>query len=157
FTMTLRNAGKERRRLELYLYVEWVLGVFREEAMRYQVTNFDSLSGCLYVRNNYNADFPGRISFIGSSHEIVGFTTSRQEFSGRSGSFASPAVFDAALAREGSVDMVRLSRRVGAGFDTCGVIKVALTLESGKSEQISMFFGESPSLDQLRKSVSQFS
>lgn len=150
--LDLRNTARTRRKLELFLYIEWVLGVSRDDTGRYIVTGFDANTNCLTAVNRFNQDFPGRMAFAGSSHEIAGYTAQRYEFIGRNRDLAHPIVFDLpAGSRTAPPEPVRLSKKIGAGFDQCGVLKVSAIIEPGARESVLFYLGEAQSVEQQRK------
>jgi cellobiose phosphorylase len=159
--LDLKNNTATKKQLEFYLYVDWALGVSREESSRFINSGFDISARCLYASNPYNADFAGRISFIGSNLEIASYSASRQEFLGRNHSLAAPLFLEQGSNQSRSrllaSDNLVLSRKVGTGFDPCGVIKVNLTLPAKESGEVLFFLGQSNSLADLRHHVSQYS
>jgi len=149
--VSLKNKGKKTRSVELFFYAELVLGVSREEMARYQSVVFDTSSQALFTSNSYNGDFPGRVVAVSSSHPIAGYTGSRSDFIGRNRSLASPLAFDAS-----ETETIRLSRRVGSGFDPCSVIKVVVEVPPGGKEDVSFILGEYASADAARTGVAAF-
>lgn len=148
FSLRISNRTKERRQIDVILYVECVLGVQREEMVRYQHTVFDPVSQCLLVSNNYNGDFPGRVVALGSSHGIVTYTASRADFIGRNRSQRCPLAFDSTPRGE-----IRFSRKTGTGFDQCGALSISLELGPGQNEEITFFLAEFQSIELARRAV----
>jgi cyclic beta-1,2-glucan synthetase len=139
--ITLRNIGKEPRRLTLTYYLEWVLGVNRESSAPYIATEIDSVSGALCARNLYQHHFRNQVSFLhlwcdGPELERS-WTGDRAEFIGRNGSMARPA----ALERES------LSNRTGAGFYPCGAIQVKLEIAPESERDIYVLVGSTDPAD----------
>ncbi len=112
--LRISNRSGRPRTLSVTGYWEWVLGELRNKSLMHVVTELDPVSGALFVRNGYNSDFPGRTVFVDSSETLRTVTADRTEFLGRNGTPANPA----ALRR------LRLSGRVGAGFDPCAAMQV---------------------------------
>jgi cellobiose phosphorylase len=112
YRLILKNAGETPRRLSATLYVEWVLGVFRESMAPFIITELDPASGALLARNPYNPEFANHVAFLACSEQPAAVCGDRVAFIGRNGDLARPA----ALLASG------LSGRVGAGFDPCGAI-----------------------------------
>lgn len=161
--LKLKNNDNKQRRLELYLYVDWVLGINRHQSAPFIVTGFDRRAKILTSVNHYNNEFAGRVVFIGSTAEITSYTTSRAEFLGRDNSLQSPAALTQAVSAKVSFagigafsKLVQLSKRVGAGFDSCAVLEVALTLEPGQQKELTFFMAEASSHDQAREQAIQY-
>lgn len=158
WNLSLTNLTPHPRNLEIFLYVEWVLGVSRQDTYTQIVSAFDKGSSLLYAYNNYNIDFPNRIAFIGSSHEIEGYTSARTEFMGRNRDAASPTALAsvADTRRLTQRTLVRLSQKTGACFDSCGVIKISVQIEGNSTEEISFFMGETLSLEAARTAATKY-
>lgn len=157
WNLHLANLTPYPRTIEVFLYVNWVLGVQKQDTYTQIVSGYDKDSSILYAQNHYNADFAGRVVFMGSSNPIDGYTTNRAEFIGRNRDVASPALLAAVsnTRKAGAKNFVRLSSKVGACFDSCGVIKVIATIEPNASEKVSFFLGEGPSFEAVHQKVSQ--
>jgi cyclic beta-1,2-glucan synthetase len=110
------------------------------------VTEVDPLSGALFARNPYSPEFADRVVFVDCSEAIRTVTGDRTEFLGRNGTPANPA----ALRR------VRLSGRVGAGFDPCAAMQVHVALGDGQERDIVFVLGAAGSEDQARQLVQRF-
>ncbi len=155
--LELTNHTLEERRLEIYLLVEWTLGISREESVRHVVTGYDVKGDFVHATNKYNNEFAGRVVSLGSNLKLSSFTTSRQEFLGQHGLHSSPGFFKASEA--GALASLlppikskkNLSGRVGAGFDSCGVLKVEVIIEPGASGEVLFFLNEAASLDEARR------
>ncbi|MBX7143531.1 MAG: hypothetical protein K1X79_03695 [Oligoflexia bacterium] len=142
--LRLKNSGNSQRKLELYLYVEWVLGVAREQSYRYLVPGMDERSNTLYVRNPWANEFAGRIAAIGCNLDLAGYATSRHEFIGRHHGLAAP---EAINNKSGTV---KLSNKCAVGLDSCGVLSVNVTLKPSEEREILFFMAEEATLDELR-------
>ena len=145
-SLKLRNVSGRSRRLSVTSYSEWVLGELRSKSLLHVQTEVDLKTGALLARNYYNADFPDRVVFLDVNDANRSLTGDRQEFIGRNGSLAQPA----ALRR------TRLSGRVGAGFDPCGAIQVAVNLASGQGREISFRLGLGRSLADAQNLIRRF-
>jgi cellobiose phosphorylase len=127
----LRNDSAVPRRLSVTGYVEWVLGALRATSALHVVTEQDPVSGALFARNAYNADFSGRVAFFHLDAEHVAFTCDRAEFIGRDGSLAHPA----ALGR------TTLSGRSGAALDPCAALQAVVELQPGDEQELVFMLG----------------
>ena len=158
YNATLTNHDSVDRKLELYFYVDLVLGVSREDSYRFISTNFDRTAQSLCAVNYYNNEFAGRVVAIGSSEDISGFTTSRLEFLGRNSDVSRPLILERAalvpflMAKARSV---KLSGKTGAGFDPCALIQVVVTVPAREQREVSFYLGESSSFEEVRNSASK--
>ena len=155
YKLNLKNLDKTRKTLELYFYVDWVLGINKEDSTRFILTDFDKSSKYLVARNYYNNEFAGRCAFIGSSLEISGFTSDKTEFVGRNSDLSSPILFDlTSINKQTNLKQIkkevpRLSKKVGAGFQQCGLIKCVISVNPEESKDILFFIGEVESIEKL--------
>jgi cyclic beta-1,2-glucan synthetase len=129
--LTLRNDSTTRKKLTLTWYLEWVLGLSREQT-QYQVrTSFDEDTQSMFARNYFDADFAESVAFASISERVAYYTADRREFLGRNGTISSPA----ALERAG------LSGAIGATIDPCCAMQVSIVIEPGESKDIVMLLG----------------
>ena len=124
--LRVSNTGARPRRLSATFYVEWVLGVLREQAALNVLCTLDSESGALFARTAWAGDFAGRIAFADVARRPRSFTTDRTEFLGRYGTPDAPA----ALWRE------RLSDRAGELCDPCAALMTGLELPPGGEDVV---------------------
>jgi cyclic beta-1,2-glucan synthetase len=144
--LTLRNTGVTRKRLTLTWYLEWVLGLSREQT-QYQVrTSFDESTQSMFARNYFDAEFADTIAFASISERVAYYTADRREFLGRNGTISSPA----ALERAG------LSGSIGATIDPCCAMQVSVTLEPGETRDIVMLLGAGESEDAAREMINRY-
>jgi cellobiose phosphorylase len=127
----LRNDGAAARRLSVTGYVEWVLGDLRATSAPHVVTEQDPVSGALFARNAYNADFSGRVAFFHLDAEHVAFTCDRAEFIGRDRSLADPA----------ALERTTLSGRTGAALDPCAALQTVVELAPGEEQELVFMLG----------------
>lgn len=148
--ISLRNLDKAERQVSLTYYVEWVLGVQREENAPYIVTEIDEDSGALLARNNYQEVFPDREAFlyvqtVGEKLERT-WTGDRMEFLGRFGTLQKPA----ALSR------MSLANSTGVMFNSCGAIQVKLILEPQDEKQILVILGQGQSRQEINSLILKY-
>ena len=129
--LTLRNEGATRKKLTLTWYLEWVLGVSRDQTQHHVRTSFDEKTQSMFARNYFDAQFAESVAFASISERVAYYTADRREFLGRNGTISSPA----ALARAG------LSGATGATIDPCCALQVTVTLEPGETRDITMLLG----------------
>ncbi len=114
----LRNASGRMRRITLTGYVEWVLGDLRTKTGMQITTQLNAETGALLAGNAYNSDFGNYISFFDADDPSKSFTSDRTEFLGRNGTYKNPEAMGKA----------KLSGRVGAAQDACGVLQTVMDL-----------------------------
>ncbi len=126
----LTNQQASAKSLSLTYFVEWVLGVNREQTQLHIVTSQDPQSGALLARNAYHSEFGGQVAFLQTlgTHTVCG---DRREFIGRNGDLAAPDAI-----RQG-----KLSGRVGAGFDPCGAVETSLRLQPNETVEVVFLLG----------------
>jgi cyclic beta-1,2-glucan synthetase len=139
--LTLTNESGRSRRLSVTAYVEWVLGVSRSAAAPLVVTEIDTESGAMFARNAWRREFGARVAFADLGGRHTAWTADRTEFLGRNGSPDQPA---------GLALRHRLSGRVGAGLDPCGVLQAMVELPAGGHADIVFFLGEAASTEHAR-------
>jgi cyclic beta-1,2-glucan synthetase len=144
--VTLRNPGKQPRRLSVTFYAEWVLGTWRDQAPMQVHCEVDPESEALLARNPFNADFSGRVAFADVNLRPRTLTADRTEFLGRNGRVEAPA----ALARSG------LSGRVEAGLDPCAVLQIVIELPAGKAKEVVFLLGEAGDAAEARRLVNRY-
>ncbi len=145
-TLKVKNISGRPRRLSLTSYCEWVLGDSRTKNHLHIVTKVDLKTGALLARNAYNAEFAERIAFIDVNDDTRTFTGDRREFIGRNGDLSQPAALKRA----------RLSGNVGAGFDPCGALQVAVDLAEGQTREITFRFGAGRSNADVQELIQRF-
>ncbi len=131
YKLKIANHSGRSRQLSVTGYWELVLGDARSKSLMHVVTETDPASGAILARNVYCPEFGDRVAFVNCSETNRSFTGDRAEFLGRNGRLASPS----ALRR------VRLSGRVGAGYDPCAALQAPLTVEDGQERIITFTIG----------------
>ncbi len=129
--LKVRNGSGRARRLSATAYLELVLGAQRPATTPHIVTESDPRSGALLARNSYDAEFSQRIAFLDASEEQRSVTGDRNEVLGRNNGTANPAC----------MQRVRLSGRVGAGYDPCLTMQIPIELADGQEREIAFTFG----------------
>lgn len=144
--LKVRNGSGRSRRLSAIGYAQWVLGDLSSKTAMHVVTEIGAGSGALFAHNPYSPEFSERTAFFDVDDPARTVSGDRVEFLGRNGTLAAPA----ALRR------TRLSGRVGAGLDPCGVIQVGFDLEAGEEREIVFRLGVGRNAEDARALVKRF-
>lgn len=134
--LRLRNTTGSKRQLSATYYARTVLGVNEQSTAQHVYTELHD-NGAIIIRNNYNADFPGRIVFLDTNAEERYYTGDRREFLGNMGSLEYPE----ALRKD------RLSNTLGAGFDPCACIQAVIGLKPREQKELLFMLGQGESLE----------
>jgi cyclic beta-1,2-glucan synthetase len=122
----IKNLSGRVRKLSLTGYVEWVLGDLRTKTGMQITTEMNPETGVLIAGNTYNSDFGNYISFFDMDDPLKTFTSDRTEFLGRNGTYKNPD----------AMGKSKLSGRVGAAQDACGVLQTAMELTDTEEKTI---------------------
>lgn len=133
--LRIKNRSGRRRRLSATGYLEMVLGDAPAKTRLHILSEQDTDSGALLIRNRYNTPFTDRVTFfkVDSSSQLT-FTTDRLEFIGRNRNLQDPQ----AMHRK------RLSGKSGAGMDPCAALQVTFDLPDGIEKEIVFLLGSAP-------------
>jgi cyclic beta-1,2-glucan synthetase len=131
YKLKLTNRSGRPRQLSVTGYWELVLGVSRSKSLMHVTTEIDPASGAILARNAYNPEFGDCVAFVNCSEAIRSLTGDRTEFLGRNGQPATPS----------AMRRVRLSGRVGAGYDPCAAFQAPIALEEGQERTITFTIG----------------
>jgi len=130
--LRLANLWAHTRRITATFYAEWVLGVTRDTAQQYVVSEYDGEHQALLARNGYNTEFGERVAFVAASRPLHGLTADRTEFLGRRGNLRQPA----------ALDRIGLASVVEPGLDPCAALQLHLDLQPGESQEVYFLIGE---------------
>ncbi len=144
--LRVRNTGDAPRRLSATFYLEWVLGLTRDDAAMHVVTEVDAESGALFARNAFRMDLGDRIAFADVNLRPRSFTTDRATFLGRHGALSSP----------GALGRVELAGITGTALDPCGAIQAPFRLEAGGTEEVVFILGEADSVEAARELLDRY-
>ena len=144
--LKVTNTGTRRRRLTLTSYVEWTLGVLREQTQHRVRTRFDAAHGAVLADNPFDPQFAPWVAFSAMSAPVATHTGDRREFIGRNDSAADPA----ALRRRA------LDGRTGLGVDPCAALRTALDLEPGETRTIVVLLGAAPDDVEARRLLTAY-
>jgi cyclic beta-1,2-glucan synthetase len=144
--LRMENTWERSRRITATFYTEWVLGVVRDTAQQYVVSEFDNDSQALLARNAYNAEFGERVAFVAASKKLHGLTADRAEFLGRMGSLSRPA----------ALERIGLASAVQPGLDPCAAVQLHIDLKPGEVQEIFFLLGEAASKAEALRWVKQY-
>jgi len=161
--LDLHNRDSKTRNLEVFLYIEWVLGVTRQDTYRSIRTGFNPDKQFVYAVNPFNIDYSEQVVFLGSNLPLHSFTTNRREFIGRLRNVSQPIAFEQLGAAAGRgqkfgarASSVVLSGTTGGGFDSCAVLKVQMQLGAGEKQPILFYLSKSPNLGDAEQKSTQY-
>lgn len=140
WNLKLTNHSEKVKYLTMTYYTEWVLGTQREHTNPYILTAYDNEHEYLYAKNVYTLNFQNNYSYLFSSEMINGFTGDRQEFLGNKGNIREPRGAE-----------VKLSCNTGVGYDSCGAIRVSITLHPKESKTVVFGIGQCSNLYEIHK------
>ncbi|MFC5436034.1 GH36-type glycosyl hydrolase domain-containing protein [Rhodanobacter umsongensis] len=145
--LRLRNRSSRPRHLSVTGYVEWALGANGTTPAPYVATERDAMTGALFARNRWRADFGERVAFIdlaGTQHSMSG---DRAGFLGPLGSVAQPAAL-----RDGAP----LNGRLGAGLDPCGALQTRIALPPNTQVDIVFMLGDAADAATAQALIGQY-
>jgi cellobiose phosphorylase len=144
--LKVRNVSGQARRLSATGYLEWVLGDLRPKSAMHVITEVDPSSGALLARNPYNTEFAHRVAFFQVDAVPRTLSGDRTEFLGRNGTQRNPA----------AMSRLRLSGKVGAGWDPCAALQVPFELAPGQEREVVFTLGAGRDADDARDLVQRF-
>jgi cellobiose phosphorylase len=146
YKLKIANRSGRPRQLSVTGYWELVLGDSRSKSLMHVVTEADPASGAVLARNVYSPEFGDRVAFVNCSELNRTFTGDRAEFLGRNGNLANPS----------AMRRVRLSGRVGAGYDPCVAIQAPLTLADGQEWTMTFTMGAARGAKEAKSLAQRF-
>ena len=149
--LRLHNRSKGRRRLSLFGYAEWVLGVVPSDVRRYVVTARDSSTGTILAVNPFNLEFSDRIGFAAmrapAGSRRLEWTADRAHFLGFRGSPTDPAAVR---------ELRQLDGRVGEGLDPCAGFRAPIELGPGASAECVFLLGQAATKEEALATVRRY-
>ncbi|MBL0178367.1 MAG: hypothetical protein IPP98_04465 [Gemmatimonadetes bacterium] len=146
--LRLTNTGTVSRRLSVTAYVEWTLGVRREQTQHHVRTEFVPALNAILARNPFDPQFADQVAFCALGDTAVSHTGDRRAFLGPNGTVAHPA---ALAGRPGTGPA--LDGRTGAGMDPCAALQCVITLAPGETREIVKLLGATGSEAEARAAV----
>ena len=129
--LRVTNTGAAARRLTLTSYVEWTLGVVREQTLHRVATRFDAARSAVLAQNPFDSQYAPWVAFSAVSAETASHTGDRRGFVGRNGTLANPA----------SLRARDLDGRTGAGVDPCAALRCEIALAPGETRTVVVLLG----------------
>jgi len=136
----IRNRGSAARRLRVYGYAEWVLGINRSRTAPFLVTEWQETARALLATNPYSVDYAGRAAFFAADGDIAGYTASRREFLGRAGGILAPQAVLSGAALTGTTEV---------DGDPCAALARDLVIEPGAERQVTFFLGDADNAESV--------
>jgi len=146
YKLKVTNRSGRPRKISLTAYWELVLGDSRGKSLQHIVTETDPASGAILARNVYSPEFGDRVAFVNCSETNRTVTGDRTEFIGRNGNLASAS----------AMRRVRLSGRVGAGYDPCAAFQTPLSLADGQERTVTFTLGATRGLSDAKALAQRF-
>lgn len=156
-TVELENMRDEPRSLSVAYYCNWVLGVRKQANAPYIISEWNEATHSLLARNAYQETFRDSVAFLhmhadkeeggpGGDGIRFTYTADRSEFIGRSGTLASPE----GMRRES------LSNADGVFADSCGVIRMQLTIPPRSVRKVYILVGADATKESVQKHVRSY-
>jgi cyclic beta-1,2-glucan synthetase len=143
----VKNESGRERKFSATGFLEMILGDVRSKTNMHVISEYDSNTGALLLRNRYNTPFAERVTFfkVNESGQFS-FTADRSEFIGRNSNLSDPK----ALYRK------KLSGRRGAGFDPCAALQVKFDLSNGAEKEIVFQLGNGQNISEAKILIQKF-
>ncbi|NRP21296.1 Cellobiose phosphorylase [Ensifer adhaerens] len=141
--LSLRNDGRYARNLTATYFVEWVLGILREDGHALIECEFDIESSAIVAARRGTGEFSGDLAFVASSAPVRSFTCDRLGFLGREGSISQPA---------GLVGL-ELDGRLGSPLDPCAALMVDVSISPASTVELVFVLGQAKDHEEIRRLV----
>ncbi|MEJ7914408.1 MAG: cyclic beta 1-2 glucan synthetase, partial [Chitinophagaceae bacterium] len=145
--LKIKNESGRDRKLSTTGFLEIILGDVRSKTNMHILSQQDSSTGALLLRNRYNSAFSERVTFFKVEGGFnFSYTADRSEFIGRNRNLNDPQ----ALYRK------KLSGRVGAGMDACAALQVKVDLLNGAEREIIFQIGNEANAQEANALIQKF-
>ncbi len=145
--LKIKNESGRDRKLSTTGFLEIILGDVRSKTNMHILSQQDSSTGALLLRNRYNSAFSERVTFFKVEGGFnFSYTADRSEFIGRNRNLNDPQ----ALYRK------KLSGRVGAGMDACAALQVKVDLLNGAEREIIFQVGNEANAQEANALIQKF-
>lgn len=135
----LRNMRGSNRRLTATYYLEWVLGINREDTYATLIPEYKREYSMLLARNPYHPELGKQIVFLMTSRAPHGFTTDRMEFLGSGGSIEDPA----------GLHRIGLSNNVTISNESCAAMQLHIDLPASETAEVYFVMGDAENQEHL--------
>lgn len=145
--LSIENHTDHVSRLNVVYYVEWVMGVVREQTAPYLVSDYDEDRNAFYVRNTYQDEYAGRVGFLAAlGAKVRSYTGDRTEFIGRNGNLEKPI----------GLKLDSFSESVGAGLDPCSAVQLEISISPGETKTMTFLLGETSHREEAERIISEY-
>jgi len=146
YRLKITNRSGRTRQLSACGYWELVLGDARSKSLMHVVTESDPASGAILARNVYSPEFGDSVAFVNCSEGNRTLTGDRAEFLGRNSQLDNPL----------AMRRMRLSGRLGAGYDPCAAFQTPFTLVDGQERTITFTLGAARGISEAKNLAQRF-
>lgn len=140
-TLQIRNLGTQPRRLTVIACTQPVMGVTRASSVPHLVSERDTDTGAMLVRNPWNVAFPDRVMFADLMGAQTAVSGDRAEVLGPDGTLSAP--------------IARLSGRAGMGLDPCLLLETPALLAPGATVQVGHLLGQARSTTEAQAVIAR--
>ncbi|MDR3542889.1 MAG: glucoamylase family protein [Desulfosporosinus sp.] len=145
--LMISNLTDQTINLSAVYYLEWVMGVAREQTAPYLVTEYEVERNTFFIRNTYQEEFAERTGFLTAlGAEVTSYTGDRSEFIGRNGTLEDPA----------GLKLDRFSETVGAGLDPCSALQLIVAVPPGETKTITFLLGETKTRPEAQRIIAAY-
>lgn len=144
--LSLHNKSETTRRLSVYFYLEWVLGLHHSKTAHMTTTLLDKNSQVFMAKNAWSNEFSQRIAFAATSEKISSFTCDRKAFLGRHGNYKRPSGLKG-----------HLSGEIGNGFDPCLALQIDIVLKTNETRELVFLIGQNDNADKISALAKKYS
>ncbi len=135
--LQVTNTSDRARTLTLTSYVEWTLGVLREQTQHRVRTGFVAPHHAIFAANPFDPQFASWVAFSAMSEPVAEHTGDRREFIGRNGTLGAPAGLSGGPLRG----------RTGLGVDPCAALRCTLGLAPHETRTVAILLGAAETED----------
>ena len=154
WTVSVQNNRKSSANISLFYYLEWLLGRWHDSHREFHKTFFETTfnNNVIYAKKrlweipnaegeNWNRNWEGT-AFLASNRNVDSFDTEKENFIGRYGNLIAPVGLNTPLKNE-----------VGDGKDAIGLLKIKLSIPSGRRDYVRFFLGVGDDIKQVNSTI----
>ena len=142
--LRLTNSGPWPATFTVTWYAEVVLGLDRQQTAEHLVTEHDTETNALFVRNPWSTQFADQLVFADLAGHQTAWTGDRREFLGATGTMEWP---------HGVTSGRPLSNRVGAGADPGLALQQQVSIGPGETADVTILFGAAHDDSEARRLI----